>query len=49
MKLAKIALLAVMAASILGCVSSPDARKKSADPQAAFDKHIKLAMKYIGS
>jgi type IV pilus assembly protein PilF len=49
MKLAKIVLLAVMAASILGCVSSPDARKKSADPQAAFDQHIKLAMQYIGS
>lgn len=49
MKLAKIVLLAVMGASILGCVSSPDARKKSADPQAAFDQHIKLAMQYIGS
>ena len=49
MKLVKILLLVVMAASILGCVSSPEARKKSVDPQAAFDQHIKLAMQYIGS
>ena len=49
MKLVKILLLAVMVASFLGCVFSPETRKKTADPQAAFDQHIKLAMQYIGS
>ena len=38
-----------MVASFLGCVFSPETRKKTADPQAAFDQHIKLAMQYIGS
>ena len=49
MKLVKVLLLTIMVASFLGCVFSPETRKKTADPQAAFDQHIKLAMQYIGS
>lgn len=48
MKLAKMFVLVIVVAAMLGCVSGPDAKKRVADPEQAFAQHIKLAMKYIG-
>jgi len=49
MKTANYLLIAVLISGLLGCVSSTETKRRAADPQEAFSRHIKLAMQYIGS